>query len=83
MAAFEPPNWQTPSRRQMKAEKPEEPDAELDSRSARNRLRREKSMERRFTWLFVTAVALVTLYLVSRTPAGVIIMHHLLAPNAR
>lgn len=83
MAAFEPPTWQTPSRRQTKPVNPAEPEAWLDSRAARNRQRREASMERRFTWLFVAAVVIIALYLASRTPFGITLVHHFLTPTAR
>lgn len=75
MAAYQPPSWQPPSRRQARAAKPIENHPELDSRSERNRLRRERSMERRFSWLFITAVAATSLYLIGRTPWGLLLVH--------
>lgn len=83
MAAFEPPRFEMPSRRRGKEPSPYDLAPEHDSRAARNRVRREKSMERRFTWLFVAAVVSIVLYLASRTPVGLTVMHHLLTPTAR
>lgn len=70
MAANQRPTLPSPSRRQRR--EPEAPIVETapDSRSARNRQRREQKMERRFSWLFVLAVGATILYLVSRTPWG-------------
>lgn len=48
-----------------------------EGRAARTRRRRERSMERRFTWLFVIVVAATTLYLFSRTVWGLMLIHHL------
>ena len=74
MAAPEPPNWQPPSRRQQRlAAAPADP--AMDSRAERNRQRRERSMERRVTWLFAVAVAATTLYLLSRTAWGISLIH--------
>ncbi|MCL5116627.1 MAG: hypothetical protein M1272_05690 [Firmicutes bacterium] len=71
MAASEPPAWQPPSRRQKRNQPNINPlPPQPDSRSARNRQRRERSMERQFSWLFALAVGTTILYLMSRTPLG-------------
>lgn len=70
MAASEQPTWQPPTRRSHRASRQSLPEPGPDSRAERNRERRERSMERQFTWLFAVAVAATTLYLVSRTPWG-------------
>ncbi len=77
-----PSNLPTPSRRRTRPATPEStvPEAAApDSRAARNRERRERSMERQFSWLFIVAVGATTLYLLSRTPLGLSLMHSGLA----
>lgn len=71
MATPESPSPLPISRRQAKEQKlamAEELAAE--SRVARMRERRDRSTERKFTALFIFAVSILTLYLVSRTPWG-------------
>ncbi|MDA8204811.1 MAG: hypothetical protein M0Z36_01990 [Thermaerobacter sp.] len=68
MAASRPPDWQLPSRRHNRRVHQTSAEPAPDSRSERNRERRERSMERQFAWLFAFAVAGTTLYLISRTP---------------
>ena len=77
----QPTNLPTPSRRRTQPAAPESTmsEAGLDSRAARNRERRERSMERQFSWLFILAVGATTLYLLSRTPWGLSLMHSGLA----
>ena len=48
---------------------------QTEGRAARTRRRRELSMERRFTWLFMIVVATTTLYLFSRTVWGLMLLH--------
>ncbi len=77
----QPSNLPTPSRRRSGPDAPESipPESAPDSRAARNRERRERSMERQFSWLFILAVGATTLYLLSRTPFGLSLMHSTLA----
>lgn len=74
MASSEPPLWEPPSRRRIKANKNSlAPVAE--SRAARGRDRRERQLERQFGWLFALAVGGTILYLLSRTPLGIAWLH--------
>lgn len=75
MAAFEPPVSDPPSGRHHpdRSTAPLTP-SDVASRAERNRARRERVMERRFGWLFAVAVAVVTLYLLSRTPWGIALL---------
>lgn len=77
----QPTNLPMPSRRRNRPAAPESTPLEAapDSRTARNRERRERSMERQFSWLFILAVGATTLYLLSRTPFGLNLMHSTLA----
>lgn len=75
MAASQPPLNNQPTRRQRRQTAVVRPsDDPADSRSERNRRRRERSLERQFTWLFVVAVTATTLYLVSRTSLGMLLL---------
>lgn len=75
MAAFEPPVYEPPSRKKVREAASKEDRSDIGSRAARNRLRREQSMERRFGWLFVIVVSATTLYLLSRMPWGLVVLH--------
>lgn len=76
MAASEPPSLETPSRRLKKSVTPSAlQETPPDSRAERSRQRRERSLERQFSWLFVVAVGATTLYLISRTPWGLTFLH--------
>jgi hypothetical protein len=71
VAASQPPHDNLPTRRQRPRLPATQSAREApDSRSERNRRRRERSLERQFTWLFIVAVTATTLYLVSRTSIG-------------
>ncbi|NMP22666.1 hypothetical protein [Sulfobacillus harzensis] len=76
MAQTEPPSLQPPSRRERRHQptlvEPELP----SSRAARTRARRERSIERRFTALFVLAVAALVLYLMLESRWGTNLIHH-------
>ncbi len=48
----------------------------LESRSARGRLKRERQIERRFAWAFLLVVAGTTVYLLLRSPWGIAVLRH-------
>lgn len=56
---------------------PEDTASLAQSRAERTRARREQSMERRFTGVFIIAVAATLVYLVIKTPWGLSLVHHL------
>ena len=75
MASSEPPLWEPPSRRRIKANKNSLAPVAESSRAARGRDRRERQLERQFGWLFALAVGGTILYLLSRTPLGIAWLH--------
>ena len=64
-----------PSRRHRRDAQAAKEESNPDSRAERNRLRREKSLEKKFTWLFILVVVAITLYLLSRTSVGLTLIH--------
>lgn len=66
-----------PTRRHAKPESDlhEETSLDVPSRTARGRQRREHKLDRQLNWLFVIAIIIIALYLLSKTPWGLALVH--------